>query len=178
MFCTRFYDLDLKVKVTVRSNVAQTSFFYNPLLFQRNLIHILVQNLAQISVLHPRMFCTRCYDLYLKVKVTLRSSSAKILIFYNPWPFKRNLMHINFPNFYLICQQMSLFIFYAFDLNVKVTVRSKGIFQLVIFLILLTGQFWHINSNIYIYTRVDVKISVLTLTARSRLPSGKDQSRL
>ena len=139
---------------------------------------VLVHNLAQISVLHPRMFCTRCYDLYLKVKVTVRSNLAKILIFYNPWPFKRNLMHINLPHIYLICLQMSSSSFHAFDLNVKLTVRSKGIFQLVIFLILLTGQFWHINSNIYIYTRVDVKISVLTLTARSRLPSGKDQSRL
>ena len=82
-------------------------------------------------------------------------------------------MHINLPNFYLICQQMSLCILYAFDLNIKLTVRSKGIFQLVIFLILLTGQFWHINSNIYIYkggcedfgVNIDRKV---TVTQRQR----------
>ena len=64
--------------------------------------------------------------------------------------------------------------FHALDLNVKVTARSNDICDSVIFPIPLTGQFWHINSNVYTSYRggcedpdVDLDLKV-TVTQRQR----------
>ena len=73
---------------------------------------------------------------------------------------------------------MSWSSFHDFDIDIKVTARSKGTCNLALFRISLTGYFWHKNLNVYTSYKggcqdpgvdLDLKVTV-TLQGKVKAP--------